>query len=196
MIGSKNKGGKNNKKNLILVLIVLLIMGLPLLLLAILIAERMVFCRLLIILMAGIYFLIIIAALIYAYSINRSSSNATKTTIENLVNNFKINKYGIITANIKKVYSTKEEIKNQELLNSAKNVKRIGDVGYPFRFGVVISSFRDYQISDGTKIIRIKGLTSYPKFEVGKEITVLCKIKKSKNQFYLRFIKNIVDDTK
>jgi hypothetical protein len=192
----KIRGGKvkKNNQNFILILIVILIIGIPLLLLAFLISERNALCRLFIILIAGIYFSIIFGTLTWGYYVKRTSSNAPLITIEKLIGDFRKNKYGIITVKIKKVFPTQEEIRNKELLNSAKDVKRIGDVSKHFIFGATISNFRDYQISDGTKIIRIKGFPSYPKLEIGKEITILCELRKSGDQFYLRFIKNIEDE--
>jgi hypothetical protein len=65
------------------------------------------------IIIAGIYFSIIIVALILAYNAKKFSSSAPKTTIKKLVYNFEKNKYGIITAKIKKMYSTDEDIKTE-----------------------------------------------------------------------------------
>jgi hypothetical protein len=70
-------------------------------------------------------------------------------------------------------------------------VKRIQDFRGNYRHGIVVSFFREYQITDGTKTIRIKDLPSYPKLEIDKEITILCKVVKDKSGFHLKMIKPI-----
>ena len=186
------KGGTKNEKSNIerfVILILFLLIGLPLILIMIYIVLHLNAYFII-----GIFFIILISIIlimgIQQFMIKIMLNKATRSTIQQLINNIKKRNYGIITAKIKKIYLTKEEIANRGTSGTIVGASSVGGLGS----GYIITHFRDYLIDDGTRTIKLINAPAYPRYSKHQQITFLGKIKKNHDNYYLKWLRTLPDN--